>query len=45
MDFFCYFKDKWYVMQPSSQEAVDAVFDPVSIIHEDGEVILDEDEN
>ena len=35
MDFVRDFKDKWYVVQPSSQEAVDVVFDLVSLVDED----------
>ena len=45
MDYVRDYKEKWYVVQPSSQEGVDTVFDPVSLVDEDGEVCYDEDEN
>ena len=45
MDFVRDFKDKWYVVQPSSQAVVDVVFDPVSIVNEDKEVCYDGEGN
>ena len=35
------FKDRWYVVQPTSQTFVDVVFDPTAIMDEDGEPCYD----
>ena len=45
MDYVREFKDKWYVVHPSSQAAVDSVFNLTSVVDEDGEVCYDEDRN
>ena len=45
MDSVRNFKNRWYIVQPSSQEAVDAVFDLVQVVDEDGEVCYNEGGN
>ena len=35
------FKDKWYILQPSTQTAVDSLFEPAAVVDEDRELCLD----
>ena len=39
------FKDRWYVLQPSTQTALNALFDPASAVDEDGEPCYDAEGN
>ena len=41
MDYVRDFKDKWYILQPSTQTVVDSMFDPATMVDEDGEPCLD----
>ena len=41
MDSIRDFKDKWYVLQPSTQTVVGSLFDPTTVVDEDGEPCLD----
>ena len=41
MDSIRDFKDKWYVVRPTSQTVVDVVFDPAPVVDEDGEPCYD----
>ena len=35
------FKDKWYILQPSTQTVVDLLFEPATVVDEDGEPCFD----
>ena len=41
MDYVRDFKDKWYILQPSTQTAIGSLFEPATVADEDGEPCLD----
>ena len=45
MDYVRDFKDKWYILQPSTQTIVDSLFEPAAVVDEDGEPCLDAEGN
>ncbi|CAI8591638.1 unnamed protein product [Vicia faba] len=39
------FKDKWYILQPSTQTAVDSLFESTAVVDKNGELCLDSEGN
>ena len=37
------FKDKWYILHPTTQTALDSLFEPATLVDKDGDPILDAD--